>query len=118
MDQRVDAAIAFMNANLHRKLTPVEIAQSVRLSPSHLRQLFKSETGTPLARYLKQMRLVRARELLETTFLSIKEIVSRVGLHSFNHFISDFKNAHGVTPSQFAARYRRTTPTGRHRQKH
>ena len=48
MDQRVHAVIAFMKTNLHRKLTPIEIARSVRISPAHLRELFKDETGTSL----------------------------------------------------------------------
>jgi len=51
MDQRLDAAIDFMETNLHRKLTPAEIAASVHLSASRVRQLFKIETGKSLARY-------------------------------------------------------------------
>jgi transcriptional regulator GlxA family with amidase domain len=116
MDNRVRTVIALMNVNLHRDLTLSEMTQSGQLSPSHLRQLFKAEAGMSLARYLKKLRLYRARELLETTFLSVKEIAAKVGLHSINHFVTDFKKAHGVTPSQFAARYRKTAPARENRQ--
>jgi len=108
MDQRVRSVIAFMRTNLDRATSVSEMAASVQLSPSHLRQLFNQETGKPVARYLRELRLDRARELLETTFLSVKEIAARAGLQSINHFVTDFKKAHGVTPAQFAARYRRT----------
>lgn len=104
--------IALMRTNLHRDLPLSEIRMSVQLSSSHLRQLFKGDTGMSLARYLKKLRLERASELLETTFLSIKEIAASAGLHSINHFVTDFKKAHGVTPSQFAARYRKTAQGG------
>ena len=99
--------IAFMNANIQRQLSVRELARSVNLSTSHLRRLFKSETGKPVTTYLKNLRLEHSRDLLETTFLSVKEIAASVG-QSPNHFITDFKKLHGVTPSQFAARYRRT----------
>ena len=107
MDQRVRAVIALMNANLDRKLTLCEMAMAVGLSSSHLRRLFKSQTGKPVATYLKDLRLQHSLDLLETTFLSVKEVAARVG-QSANHFVTDFKKVHGVTPARFAARYRRT----------
>ena len=110
MDQRVQAAIDFMKTNLHRKITPIEIAHSIRLSPSRLRELFKGQTGTSLARYQRELRLHRAKHLLETTFLSVKEVAASVGLTSVGHFVTDFKKAHRMTPSEYAARYRKTGP--------
>ena len=109
MDQRVKAAIAFMNANLHRKLTAIEVAQTVRLSPARLRELFKDQTGTSLTKYRRELQLERAKHLLETTFLSVKEVAVSVGLTSVGHFVTDFKSANGVTPSQYAERNRKTS---------
>jgi AraC family transcriptional regulator, transcriptional activator of pobA len=106
MDQRVDAVIAFMNANLHRKITPIEVAESVRLSPSYLRHLFKHETGTSFARYFRDLRLKRAKHLLATTFLSVKEVASAVGLHGVSHFVRDFEKAYRMTPARYAKRHR------------
>src|SRR2546422_2083214 len=106
MDQRVETVIVFMKANLHRKITPIEIAQSVRLSPSRLREVFKDETGTSLTRYRRELRLERAKHLLETTFLSVKEVAASVGIDGVSHFVRDFEKKHGTTPSRYAARYR------------
>jgi transcriptional regulator GlxA family with amidase domain len=107
VDQRVRAVIDLMNASLNRKLTLPEMATAVGLSASHLRRLFKAQTGKPVATYLKDLRLQHSRDLLETTFLSIKQIAASVG-QSANHFVTDFKKMHGVTPGRFAARHRRT----------
>ena len=107
MDQRVETVIAFMKANLDRKITPIEIAQSVRLSPSRLREVFKDETGTSLARYRRELRMERAKHLLETTFLSVKEVAAGVGLTSVGQFAIDFKKAYRMTPSEYAQRHRK-----------
>jgi len=115
MDQRVRAVLALMNASLNRKLTVYEMAIAVGLSTSHLRRLFKAQTGKPLATYLKDLRLQHSRDLLETTFLSVKQIADRVG-QSPNHFVTDFKKMYGVTPGRFAARYQQADKSSRRAQ--
>lgn len=109
MDQRVGNVIAVMKANLHRQIPVSEMASSVQLSPSHLRHLFKNETGTSLARYLRDLRLAQAKELLETAFLSVKQVATKVGINDVSHFVRNFKEAYGVTPFQYPARYCRAT---------
>src|SRR5438105_12323479 len=106
MDERVRSAIAFMNSNLGRRYTSAEVAQAVRLSSAHLRELFKDATGTSITRYRRELRLERAKHLLETTFLSIKEVAASVGIDGVSHFVRDFEKKHGTTPSRYAARYR------------
>jgi transcriptional regulator GlxA family with amidase domain len=115
VDQRVHTVIILMNDNLNRKLTINEMAMAVGRSTSHLRRLFKAQTGKPVATYLKDLRLRHSRDLLETTFLSVKQIAARVG-QSANHFVTDFKKMHGVTPARFAARYCRTGKSSRRAQ--
>jgi AraC-like DNA-binding protein len=101
MDYRVQNVIALMERHLHRGWAATRFASCVNLSPSRLHQLFKEETGTPPARYLRQLRLRRARELLETTHLSVKEVMARVGVSDESHFVRDFKQAHGATPARY-----------------
>ena len=108
MDHRVREVIRFMNDNLHRRLSVHDLSGSVCLSPSHLGQLFKEQTGTSVARYLRELRLLRAKELLETTFLSVKQIAANVGIGSVSHFATDFKKAYGSKPSEHVSRGSRT----------
>ena len=88
MEERLDAA-----------LTLEELARAVNLSASHFRHLFKAETGASPVRYLNSLRMRAARELMETTFLSVKQVRSRVGVNDKKHFINGFKKLHGLTPA-------------------
>lgn len=90
-----------MSGNIHRHLPVGSLASSVNLSYSRLEHLFKAETGMTPASYLKKLRIEKARELLETTFLTNQQILIKVGLYDESHFIKDFKKAYGLQPSQY-----------------
>jgi len=67
-------------------------------------QLFNAEMKTPPARYAKNERIEAARLLLETTFLSVKEIAARAGFQDQSHFARDFKKRYGLTPAKHRGR--------------
>lgn len=115
MDQRVKAVIAFLNGNLHHKLTASEIAQSVHLSPSRLREIFKEQTGKSLTQYRRGLQLERAKRLLETTFLSVKEVAASIGTGEVSHFIRDFEKKYGSTPARYAECHRTQARTSHDR---
>lgn len=101
MDPRVEDVIKRIRKEYHRDPSLNEMAHVVNLSPSRLRYLFKKETGVAPGQYLKTLRLEQSRELLETTFLSVKEIVRRVGANDQSHFVREFKKSYGLTPAQY-----------------
>jgi transcriptional regulator GlxA family with amidase domain len=106
MDRRVKTAIVQMEKHLGRELSLDVMAQSVNLSTSRFRHLFKTETGTTPAQYLKSLRMRRAKELVENTFLNIKEIMCSIGVRDKRHFAKDFERTYGLTPTQYRARCR------------
>ncbi len=106
MDRRVQMVTAIMEADFERELSLVGLAQFVNLSPSRLHHLFKAEAGVAPACYLRALRLKKSKELLETTFLSVKQIMARVGVKDKSHFERGFKKAYGLTPAQHRAVYR------------
>jgi transcriptional regulator GlxA family with amidase domain len=105
MDHRVLEVIALMKESLHRDWSAGRLAACVNLSPSRLHQLFKAETGLPPARYLRLLRMQQARELLETTHLSVKQVIAHVGVTDESHFVRDFKKTHGFTPARYRERF-------------
>jgi AraC family transcriptional regulator of arabinose operon len=103
MDPRVCRVIEIMNAEFHRALSPEELARTVNLSDSRLRHVFKLETGTSLVHYLRQLRMARAKDLTETTFLTVKEIMAAVGFQDASHFVRDFQKVYGLSPKRTRA---------------
>jgi AraC-like DNA-binding protein len=110
MEHRVRQAIALAEESLHKSWSPAKLAAAVNLSPSRLHQLFKEETGVPPARYLRRLRMCRARELLETTNLSVKQVMAGVGVTDESHFVRDFKKTCGLTPARYRERFHNGGP--------
>lgn len=98
VDRRVKHAITVLRFDNGVPIT--EIARLLNLSPSRFRHLFKTETGVSLRRYVKLYRLERAKDLLEHTFLRVKEISTAVGINDISHFVRDYKTVYGQTPSE------------------
>jgi transcriptional regulator GlxA family with amidase domain len=112
IDPRVRAVIAVMRNLVADDLRISVLASNVNLSTARLRQLFKKQTGQAPSQYLKKLRLDTAAVLLETSFLSIKEVVFKSGSQDVSNFVRDFKKLYGVTPSRFRARCQRLQEQG------
>ncbi|PYP87301.1 MAG: hypothetical protein DMF61_09800 [Blastocatellia bacterium AA13] len=104
MDHRVDRAIEFIEMNYANNIGLRDLTKCVRLSTSRLAVLFQSEIGRSPLRYLKEIRIQKAAQLLSSDYLlSIKEVMGKVGLMSPSHFTHSFKDAFGVTPTEYRA---------------
>ena len=86
--------------SLESDLTIQQIAEELGVSYSNLRKLFKEHTGLSPATYQQELRLLRAKELLSTTELSIKEIAYRLNFESPDYFSAKFKAKMGLKPSE------------------
>jgi transcriptional regulator GlxA family with amidase domain len=106
LDKRVEKIIQMMRDDVRGELSLAEFAQSVNLSVWRLCHIFKSDVGMPPIRYLRQLRMERAKQLLESSFLSVKEIAFQVGLNDESHFVRDFKSTYGYSPALYRSQFR------------
>src|SRR5690348_228561 len=95
-----------MREDVRGELSLTEFAQSVNLSVWRLCHIFKSDVGMPPIRYLRLLRMERAKVLLESSFLSVKEIAFQVGLNDESHFVRDFKSTYGHSPTTYRAQFK------------
>jgi AraC family transcriptional regulator, arabinose operon regulatory protein len=107
MDRRIELITSKMKKDTTAPWDTPTLAVLVNLSPSRFRHLFKQETGTSPAQYLKDIRLAKAEKMLRTTFLSIKQILKQVGIASNAHFVRDFRRKYGTTPTTYRRRLKR-----------
>jgi AraC family transcriptional regulator len=76
-----------------------DLADLVAISPFHFSRLFKLATGLAPYQYVLARRLERAKNLLLTTTLSVREIAWSLGVDNVNHFRRKFIEQFGVRPS-------------------
>ena len=80
MDGRIFYITEQLTGNLNHDWTIEEMAGMVELSVPHFQKLFKRNVGAPPMAYLREQRLERACECLETSFHQLKQIGSQVGI--------------------------------------
>jgi AraC family transcriptional regulator, arabinose operon regulatory protein len=117
MDRRIDLIISRIEAEPAGTWDTPSLAALVNLSPSRFRHLFKQETGTSPAQYLKDFRLRKAEIMLRTSFLSVKQILRQVGLGSNAHFVHDFRKMFGMTPTAYRRAFWRAARVKKSRKK-
>jgi AraC family transcriptional regulator of arabinose operon len=103
MDPRIARVVAEIERDVSRRATLPGLAAAVSLSPSRFALLFHQEVGMSPGRYIRARRLDRARALLETTALSVREVMTSVGMSDPGRFARDFRNHYGMRPLEWRA---------------
>lgn len=85
------------------------LSTAMAMSRAQLLRRMKSATGNSPAYYIKTMRLEKAKELLETSAISISEAAYQTGFNSPSNFTKVFTEKYGITPSQFLRPKRNAT---------
>lgn len=101
MDQRISMLKETIINNLELSFTIEELSAAINLSVSRLRQIVKEETGLSFGEFVREQRLERARELLETTLMSVKEVGAAVGISEQSYFNRLFKEKYNLTPREY-----------------
>lgn len=96
-------ALRFIEENLDKPITLHEMAGTVNMSHYHFSHLFKKYYGCSPYEYLILERINRAKYLLKTTCLPIKEIAQQVGYLNASTFSSAFSAKVGLSPTAFRA---------------
>ena len=84
-------------------LSPEEIASRLCISYSSFRKTFKEYTGFSPARYISEVRMSKAKELLTNTSMTIKEVAYLVGYNNHDYFFTAFRHLTGHTPAEYRA---------------
>lgn len=102
----LQATLAWMEDNLAQALTLADIAKHAAMSIRTLNRKFREQVGTTPLQSLLSLRIERAKELLETTDLSIERITDEVGFGSSVTLRYHFTKRVRVTPQRYRASFR------------
>lgn len=97
----VAKAKAYINANFHKEISLDDVSREVDISPYYFSKIFKEETGKNFIEYVTEIRMEKAKELLQSSTLSMKEICGEVGYADPNYFSRTFKKNVGLTPTEY-----------------
>lgn len=102
----VEQAASHLRATLDQRISIPDLAARAHLSPSHFAAVFKAQVGYSVLQYRTQLRMSRARELLDTTDLTIEAIGRAVGYPDPFYFTRQFTRVTGLAPRTFRHRHR------------
>lgn len=95
---RIQNALAYARANLHKALTVDDLAEAARLSPRHFARAFRAETGQTPAKAVEALRLEMARNLVERSRHPLDVVARDSGFADPERMRRAFLRAYGQPP--------------------
>lgn len=97
----IERCIEEIRANYYKDYSLTEMAEKYYFNPSYFSTLFKKYTGVHFTDYLINLRVERAKQLLQETNEKIYQIANKVGYQDVKYFTRVFKKKYGCTPEEY-----------------
>ncbi|MFI3200111.1 MAG: response regulator [Eubacteriales bacterium] len=97
--------VKYLNEHYSEDISLKNIAKLFYLNANYLSQLFKLETGITYSHYITELRIGKAKELIQKTDFTLSEISDQIGFNDYFYFSKKFKKVVGVTPSSYQENY-------------
>lgn len=110
MEERIKQAVAYIESHLADPIGIEDVARVANLSSSHFMAMFKKHQGCSFLQFYSRRRMEKARELLTTTSLPLREVANLVGYRDPLYFSRIFRTFTGVAPSTVRQPWRRPSP--------
>lgn len=104
--ESIQKVIDYITLNPGKTVTLKEMAGIAGLCERRFRQVFTQITGLQPKKFVDEMRIRIAEELLKNTPFSICNISERLGYSNQFHFSIAFRKFHGIPPSEFRNKFR------------
>ena len=99
-------ALEYIHQNYTNNITLQQVADYVGLTPNYFCSKFHKEIGQSFKHYLRALQLNHAATLLRVSDISVSNICMESGINSLAHFLRDFKEQYGLTPSKYRRQMR------------
>ncbi|MCL2479930.1 MAG: AraC family transcriptional regulator, partial [Treponema sp.] len=100
-DLRMTRIEEYVLTNIQNEISPKDLAEYMNLSEKQISRIVMSHKGFPTKKYITRTKLNRAKELLASGDMPIKEIAASLGFSSEYYFNSVFKLHVGCPPGVF-----------------
>ncbi len=103
----INELISYINEHYTEDIYLENLAQTYNTSTKYLSKRIKQHLNVPFKEYVTQLRIDKAKELLETTNIKIEDLSKQVGFYNRSTFIRAFKQKAGITPSEYRELYKK-----------
>lgn len=97
--------LSYIQNHYQEKITLQDLAAQFHLSEKYVSRYFKQHFFLTFKQYIQHLRLTKAKELLESSEMSVLEVALTAGFPTVNYFIHTFKDMYGITPFQYKKKY-------------
>ena len=99
--REIETVKKYIYEHYNEELSTELLAEKVYMAPSYLSHVFKKETGQNLSKFIKALRMEKAKQMLEETHNKIVNISYAVGYPNVSYFCRSFRAYYGVSPQQY-----------------
>lgn len=100
--KKIEPAVKYIESNfLNSNISCTELARLCGISYNYLQRLFTEKYGLPPKKYVIQLKINYACNLLTTTDLSVTEVAEEVGFNDIYFFSRQFKEYIGMSPKEY-----------------
>lgn len=97
----------YIELNLDKKIRASDLASLCGYTEYYLTEKFSKETGQSVAEYVKYAKTERAKSMLISTNLSVRDISSALAFNTPNYFSECFREITGYTPVQYRKKFQK-----------
>ncbi|MBR5152804.1 MAG: AraC family transcriptional regulator [Clostridia bacterium] len=103
----LNTTLQFIRNNISLNITTEDVARHVNLSSRQLNRIFESNMNMTISEFIRNERILRVREHLKKTNLSLHEIAILTGFNDEYILCKTFKKITGITPGKYRAKYKK-----------
>lgn len=96
----IQLAKQYIHKHYREQISLNDLAGAVYLNPSYLSTVFKMETGSSINKYIKAVRMEKAKQILTQTNIRVSDAGAAVGYSNTSYFIRSFHEYFGETPDK------------------
>lgn len=104
---KIAEAVKYVNENYDKDINMAVVSNYISMNYSLFSFSFKEYTGVNFVSHLKDLRLKKAKELLETTDEKVIDVGAAVGYDNSKHFMKLFKSEYGISPTEYRKNMRK-----------
>lgn len=104
-DKDILAVQKFLEQNISENFTNEHLAKQFNMSQRTFIRRFKAATSNTPYKYSQRLRIEKAKNLIESTNLTINEVMFKIGYADHASFKKLFSNSTGFLPSEYKRKY-------------